>query len=253
MAGLSKDGRGWRVTFTCPTSRKQRTIRLDIGAKKDAETARNMIERLITARSLGTPINQQTAEWLKSVGDTLRNRLAKNDLTEQRVAAKLGEFTRRYIDGRTDLKDSTKKQIEHARTDLVDFFKEDKFLHEITEADAEDWALWLWLSETRKLGENTKARRVGRARQFFNRAIKENILTENPFRGIKRKFSFLNRRWITWRDAVKESFRYSPNFAKCCPSFSNIPTRDVSSSSISIATRARICERCSSGSSDVAV
>jgi integrase len=183
MAGLSKDGRGWRVTFICPTSQKQRTVRLGTGAKKDAETARNMIERLITARSLGTPINQQTAEWLKGVGDTLRNRLAKNDLTEKRVAAKLGEFTRKYIDGRTDLKASTKKQIEHARTDLVDFFKEDKFLNEITEADAEDWALWL--SETRKLGENTKARRVGRARQFFNRAIKENILTENPFRGIK--------------------------------------------------------------------
>jgi len=183
MAGLSKDGRGWRVTFVCPTSRKQRTVRLGSGAKKDAETARNMIERLITARSLGTPIAQQTAEWLKGIGDTLRNRLAKVDLTEQRIAAQLGEFTRKYIDGRTDLKASTKKQLEHSRTDMIDFFKADRLLHEITDADAEDWALWL--SEPRGLGENTKARRVGRARQFFNRAIKENILTENPFRGIK--------------------------------------------------------------------
>jgi integrase len=183
MASISKDGRGWRVTFVCPTTRKHRTIRLGSCAKKDATTAFNMIERLIQAQALGTPVSQQTAEWLKDVGDSLRNRLAKAGLTEQKITAKLGEFTRNYIDGRTDLKASTKKQLEHSRTDMIDFFKADRLLHEITPADAEDWALWL--SESRGLGENTKARRVGRARQFFNRAIKENILTENPFRGIK--------------------------------------------------------------------
>ena len=62
MASSSKDGNGWRILFVCPTLGKRRTCRTGRCAKKNAETARNMVERLIETRMMGTVIDGQTAE-----------------------------------------------------------------------------------------------------------------------------------------------------------------------------------------------
>ena len=77
MASLSKDGNGWRILFVCPATGKRHTVRTGRCARKNAETARNMIEKLVEARSLGAPIDGQTAEWLKAIDDKMRGRLAK--------------------------------------------------------------------------------------------------------------------------------------------------------------------------------
>ena len=92
MASLSKDGSGWRILFVCPTTKKRRTIRTGKCAKKNAETARNMIERLIEAKVMGTPVDQQAAKWLKSIDGKLRDRLVKAGLIDSDKATLLGPF-----------------------------------------------------------------------------------------------------------------------------------------------------------------
>ena len=63
--GISlKDGHGWRILFVCPATKKRRTVRLGRGAKKNAETARHMIEKLIEAKRLASAIDPRTAAWL---------------------------------------------------------------------------------------------------------------------------------------------------------------------------------------------
>ena len=75
MASLSKDGSGWRIRFVCPTTKKRRTIRTGKCSKKNAETTRSMVERLIEAKTLGAPVDKQTATWLNSIDGKLRDRL----------------------------------------------------------------------------------------------------------------------------------------------------------------------------------
>ena len=85
MASLSKDGNGWRILFVCPSTKKRRTIRTGRCAKKNAETALNMVERLVEAKQLGTPVDRQTATWLDSIDGTLRDRLAKAGLAARQA------------------------------------------------------------------------------------------------------------------------------------------------------------------------
>ncbi len=97
MASLSKDGSGWRILFVCPATKKPRTIRTGKCAKKNAETARNMVEKLIEAKTYASPLDGPTVEWLKGIDDKLRTRLAKVGLVEADKAALLGPFLDEYI------------------------------------------------------------------------------------------------------------------------------------------------------------
>lgn len=169
----------WQVQFFVDGIRHTKS--LGTKNRKSAEQACVFIGRLEAAKRVGDLPDAQAAAWLDGIGVTLRNRLASTGLIAARVTAQLGDHTRKYIDSHKGAA-STKKQLEYVRTDLVRFFGEDRRLDLITHADAKDWNEWL--AEERELGKNTRGRHVGRARQFFNRAIDQDILTENPFHGI---------------------------------------------------------------------
>jgi integrase len=74
---------------------------------------------------------------------------------------------------------------------LTKFFGDDRLITSITAGDAEDFRIWLE-TEAREVGKdqppaglatNTVRRRVGRAREFFNLAVRRKIVKENPFAG----------------------------------------------------------------------
>ncbi len=160
MASLSKDGNGWRILFVCLTTKKRRTIRTGRCAKKNAETARNMVERLIEAKTLGAAIDQQAAAWLDSIDGKLRERLAKAGLTEVTAATLLGSFLDEYIElrrRRGDVTDSTIEVWGHTRRNLVGYFGSDKDIRTITPTDADHWAAWLKTDQN--LAENTIRKR----------------------------------------------------------------------------------------------
>jgi len=185
MASLSKDGNGWRILFVSPVTKKRHTIRTGRCAKKNAITAKNMVEKLVESQSLGTPIDGVTTEWLKSIDDKLRDRLSRVGLVDLPGATLLGPFLDGYIKQRQergDITDSTVEVWGHTRRNLVTYFGADKDLRAITPSDADDWAAWLRRNE--KLAENTIRKRCQFAKMFMSVAVKRNLIPKNPFIGL---------------------------------------------------------------------
>jgi len=182
MASLSKDGAGWRILFACPTTKKRRTIRTGKCQKKNAETALNMVERLVEARRLGSALDGQTIAWLKGIDATLRGRLAKAGLVEPEKAALLGPFLDGYIEQRRqrgDVESSTIETWGHTCRNLVEYFGEDKDMRTITTTDADNWSAWL--KTHHHLAENTIRKRSQFAKRFFSVAVKRKLIPEDPF------------------------------------------------------------------------
>ncbi len=185
MASLSKDGSGWRILFVCPATKKRRTIRTGKCAKKHAQTARNMVEKLTEARRFNTGLDGQVVEWLKGIDATLRTRLAKAGLVEDVKTTTLGKFLDEFFDQRRqrgDVTESTLTVWGHTRRNLVAFLGADKVLRTITLADAENWNAWLKSSEG--LAENTIRKRCQFARRFFRVAERRGLVDHNPFKGL---------------------------------------------------------------------
>ncbi len=183
MASLSKDGAGWRILFVCPTTKKRRTIRTGKCAKKNADTALNMIERLIEAKQHGSPLDGQTVEWLKGIDETLRGRLAKSGLIETAGAARLKAFLDGFIEQRRrrgDVTESTLVVWGHTKRNLIAFFGADRVLQTITPSEADDWTAWLKADQ--KLAENTIRKRVQFAKRFCRVAEKRGVIDRNPFK-----------------------------------------------------------------------
>jgi len=182
MASLSKDGNGWRILFVCPTTKKRRTIRTGKCAKKNAETALNMVERLIEAKHLGTPVDRQTAAWLDSIDGALRDRLAKVGLAAGRQKTTLKAFVSAYIDGRHDVKPASKTVWRQGEASLYAFFGEDRPPHMITVAEAEAFKQSLI---AQKLALYTVRKRLQGVRMFFNAMAKRGFISSNPFDKVK--------------------------------------------------------------------
>lgn len=183
MASLSKDGAGWRIVFQHDGKRK--TVRTGRVAKKDAETAKNMIERLLASQAMNTPLDTQTAAWIAQLGDKMRERLAKAGLIKGRQRASLGEFIDAYIAQRTaggDVAAATIATWRDSQAALVKFFGGDKSLHAIAPADADRFAAWLRTEQ--KASENTARLRARHAKQFAAKGVEYGIIDRNPFAGL---------------------------------------------------------------------
>ncbi len=185
MASLSRDDHGWRTRLVDPKTKKRHTIRYGQCAAKNAQLAHNMVERLIEAKLLGTPIDGRTAGWLEDVDDALRDKLAKIGLVEESRIT----FLKAFLDGvvgqrvrRGDVKECTVVSWGHTTRNLTEFFGADCEIDTITSADADEWAAWLVDHE--KLAENTVRKRSANAKMFFRVALRRKQIIENPFEGL---------------------------------------------------------------------
>lgn len=129
----------------------------------------------------------------------MADKLARVGLLPKRAAQEsvtLGEQLARYISKRTDVKPSTAQRWRHTQRCLLAFFGTDRLLASITAGDARDWERWLKTGDAREhryaestaddgLALNTVRKRVGDAKQFFEDAVQRELLTRNPFAGLK--------------------------------------------------------------------
>jgi len=155
---------------------------------KTARTVKAHVENLAAALLAGHAPAPETSEWVGSRDDVLYGKLAAVGLVPARVPAQtdnqtatLGEFLDQYISGRTDIKPSTRTNLEQVRRNLLDYFGTDKLLAAIAPGDADEFRVNL----LGKLGENTVRRNCGRARQFFRAAVRKRLIQENPFGDMK--------------------------------------------------------------------
>ena len=137
------------------------------------------LEDLVGAKSIGHAPSEETAHWLTGLDDETYDKLHRAGLVPRRGSATLGEFTRKYIDGRHDIKPSSRTNMNRARSYLLEHFDADTPLRDITEGDAEDFQQYMVKSGR---ADNTIRKAVGRIRQFFSAAPRRNLVRSNPFK-----------------------------------------------------------------------
>ncbi len=197
MASISKDARGNRTIQFVAKDRKRKSIRLGKCSQRQAEAVKVHVERLVHATITGHPVDPDTARWLIGIDGTLADRLAAVELIERRDATTLAAFLDAYMALRTDVKDGTQMLYRQTRRNLLSFFPADKPLASFTRGYADAWRLHL---KNEGLAENTVRRRCGRAKQFFNAAVRRKLIPENPFSDLKsnvhgnpERFAFVSR------------------------------------------------------------
>jgi hypothetical protein len=185
MASLSENKSDGTRRILVVIGRRLRTIHLGTMPEKKAAAVLEHVESLVATKATGSPREPQMTLWLASIDDTLHAKLAKLDFVTARVRPedrddkRLGEFLSEYIAGRSDVKPRTILVMKHARDNLVEYFKADKLLGDITEGDGDEWRLWLM--GKKHLSQNTAGRRCRCAKQFFRRAVKKKSIPVNPF------------------------------------------------------------------------
>ena len=199
MASISTDPNGKkRILFVAPDG-KRKTLYLGKVPKREAEAFKLRVERLDAAQQSNLPIDADTAGWIGSLSDPMASKLAKVGLIDHRENATgltLGEHLNNYFSKRTDVKPATVTNWGHTQRNLLQFFKPYRLLSSITAGDARDFERWLRTSEAREnryantdadqgLSPNTARKRISNAKQFFEDAVQRELITRNPFKGLK--------------------------------------------------------------------
>ena len=198
MASVSKDQNrnGCRIQFY-DLSKRKRSLWLGGFSRRQAETVKRHVEHLLAAKASGCALDIQTAGWLGKISNEnpeLRSKLVKLELVEltidDRGPVTLKPFLENYVASRKDVKAPTIATYQKSVRALIDYFGADRRLDSITAGDAEMWRVWLATESNRRdkdrnnIADNTVRRRTGIARQFFNRAVKQKLISENPFLGL---------------------------------------------------------------------
>jgi len=178
MASVVNDPNGRkRILFVAPDG-KRKTIRLGKIDRKTAEGVCRQVEHLLSARLSGQPIPQETAVWLRTIGNPLQDKLARVGLIEPPNAMPtLAQWCQDYLASRSDLAPATLSRMNDTARLLVEHFGTERRLDQVTASDAEAFIHAL----EKRYAPNTVRRVTGWCRQFFTAAIKREMLTRNPF------------------------------------------------------------------------
>jgi len=182
MASISenkKDGT-IRILFVAPDG-KRKAIRLGKCSRRDSVMFKCRIENLLSAKILGKEPGRDDSIWLSKLSSVIRKRIERAGLVEpvqDDDIPLISEFMNEYIAGRTDLKESTVKNLRQAEKSMMAFCKGAQKITEFTPQDAADFRIFLL---KRPLVDTTVRRRCKRVKQIFAAAIKKKIITGNPF------------------------------------------------------------------------
>jgi integrase len=157
------------------------TLRLGRISKRAADSIARHIEALVAAKTAGVAVRQETAVWLRNIGDVLREKLRRLNLIEAQRTVTLGELLNEYIALRKDVRPQTVINYNDTKRNLVEYFGANKQLSSFTEADAKAFQFWL----SQKYAPNTARRLLARAKQFFAYAVDRRYISENPFRVLR--------------------------------------------------------------------
>ena len=121
-------------------------------SKRDAESFKWRIERLIESKRLNTALDLDMASWLDGLDGQLRDRLVKVGLiaSRERRHMTLGELLDEYMARRQDVKKATAINWGHTRRNLLAFFGADRPIESIAPAEASDFERWLRCGNARE-------------------------------------------------------------------------------------------------------
>ncbi len=166
-----------------------------IRTETQARDIAKKLERLVASLENDEGRPGYINSWLNSLPDRQHDKLAEWGLVSRRrreatELPKLDDWCQAYIK-RGKRAESTNDQLDDVRRNLTKYFGNDRLITIITAGDAEDFRIWLETegrevpegAEPAGLGVNTVRRRIGRAREFFNLAVRRKIIDANPFAG----------------------------------------------------------------------
>lgn len=158
MAGVSKDGKGYRIHFTI--NGKQKRLRMK-GSRRNAERIARNIESLVLNKLSGEMFDAAAADWLASVGDDIYEKLRGFGLVNGRVVSgsqRLTDYVDRFVercrtnDGKP-AKPLTVKRWRTTAAYLRDCFGETVSLENFTVADANDFRHQLRKCDSKALSD----------------------------------------------------------------------------------------------------
>lgn len=192
MANVRKCSRG-SIEIRFMVGDDRRSFRPGKCTESQAESIGKTLDKLVWYVTNDERIPKHVVAWVESLTDRQHAKLASWGLVEPRVrierkAYPLSDWLDGYIKrGKRD--ESTTKQLNRVRVNLLAYFESDRCITTIGKGDAEDFRIYLE-TKARKvgkdkppagLGKNTVRRRIGRSREFFNLAVRREIIAVNPF------------------------------------------------------------------------
>jgi integrase len=169
---------------------ESKTLAIGKLTKAQASEVKSYVERLNVAKITRAAVDNRTAVWLAEIGDDLHERLAEHGLVAPRKpqtatpaasARTLGSFLESFLAKRATAKPNSLKNYKLAVAKLTEFFGADLSLDSLTPGKADDFARAM----AAKHAKEWTWRLVKFARQFFHTAMRDKIVPENPFAGIK--------------------------------------------------------------------
>ena len=193
---------GFRIRFYC--DKRRRAIYIPGTGRKVEAMAKAVaghVEALSKAKANNVPADPAAIKWANGTDGGLRDNLVtwgladpaspKLSTDEGRL---LGPFVDAYIDGRSDVKKSTRTNYKQTRRLLVDYFGERHSLRAITPGDASRWRRWMMARVVKAATDDTPAetmavasvsKHVKRAKTMMMAAVDDRLLAVSPFAGLK--------------------------------------------------------------------
>ena len=173
---------GWYLAVRRP-SRKRDQIYIGRMTKGAATWLDARVAELAMVRSTGIPMSPDTAAWIASLRGPLRDWLVKVGLADPPPAIEdltLEQWFDRYLASRSDYAKGTLKGWKTARKHIVAAFGDAK-LADITAFSAHTFARTM----AQQASSEHASKIVERANQLFEAAIQAEMITKNPFSGVK--------------------------------------------------------------------
>jgi len=186
MAAIStrKDGT-IRIRFTLHTTNRE--LYLGKVSSKSAKEFRMKLEPLIDSIRMGTKPTTSTLNWLESLEDSTKNKLAKAgliQLAESIQLPTLGKFVGDWIESRLGpkWKPATITVYRRCQRHLKLHFDDNRLIDSLSKGDATEWEASLY---QKGLAENTVRKMANVAKQMFSHAIDKEFISTNPFGNLK--------------------------------------------------------------------
>lgn len=157
--------------------------------KRAAQEIAGYVEKIVTARLTGTPLDVRTNSWLSSIPEDLQERLSRNGLVELKKTPTLEELFDAYWESEYyDLKRTTQSSKRQSRRRFFEFANKNALCDTFTKRDAVEFVRFL----DNQVGEATRAGTIRDIRRVFNFGVESELIDSNPFLGVKRG-SFKNK------------------------------------------------------------
>ena len=204
MASITKQPNGRRIVqVVCPDG-KRRSLRLGKVSTKIAEGVKTHIEHLVSANATGQSVDLHTSRWLADISDDLHEKIVKLGMAKPRASVErrtISQVIKEHGEKRVDVKPATRDTWKQSHSSFVSFVGANRFIDEISAADADDWEQSLISSG---LSRGTVRKRVRVVKALMNWAIKREYLDRSPLIGLSStSHAGAEKPHITREDAFK--------------------------------------------------